>query len=414
MYGKVRVEFPYFFRIKTGVAMKLSIVKDREGLKPKREPYWERMDKGAYLGFRKMAKDSEGSWVARWREEPSGKQKYRALGDFLAMPAYARYDKARAEAHTLFKHLGKGGSAESCTVRMACERYLRRLRDEGKDSAAHDAEARFHRWIYSDENLAARELTKLHKAELEDWRRNLKDTPIPVGRGKQAKIRPRSASALNRDMTAIRAALNLARSDGLVTSGFAWKQALTPIKGADKRRNEYLDKVQRAALLAHAAPMGAIAIFLRALCLVPIRPGALAALKAGDFDPKLKALTIGRDKHGQDRKISLPDVTAGFFADQRKGKLPGAPLLANDVGGHWGKDAWKYLVKDAARAADLPEAGRVTAYTLRHSVITDLVNSGVSLLTVARLSGTSVTMIERHYGHLADKLSREGLATLAL
>src|SRR5689334_18494886 len=188
--------------------MKLSIVKDREGLKPKREPYWERMEKGAYLGFRKMAKDSEGSWVARWREEPSGKQRYRALGDFLALPAHARYDKAKAEALALFKHLGKGGSAESCTVRTACERYLRKLRAEGKDVAAADAEGRFARWVYPDKALAARELTKLHKTQLEDWRSNLKDTPIPVGKGKKAEIRPRSASALNRDMTALRAALN--------------------------------------------------------------------------------------------------------------------------------------------------------------------------------------------------------------
>ena len=301
---------------------KLSTVKYRDSVKARREPYWERVEKGAFLGFRKMAAGSEGSWVARCREEPSGKQRYKALGDFLALPAHERYDRAKCEAAAWFKHLGRGGSAESSTVRMACERYLRKLRDEGKDTAADDAEGRFKRWVYSDESLAARELTKLHKTELEAWRRNLKDTPIPVGKGKQAKIRPRSASALNRDMTALRAALNLARSDGLVTSGFAWKQALTPVKGADKRRNEYLDKVQRGKLLAHAEPMGAIGIYLRGLCLVPIRPGALAALRAADFDPKLKTLTIGKDKHGQDRRISLPDSTAAFFAEQRKGKLP--------------------------------------------------------------------------------------------
>jgi integrase len=392
---------------------KLSTVKYRDSLTPRTAPYFERIAKGAFLGFRKIGPGSPGNWWARHRNDRTGKQDHLALGAFLDLPAHERYDAAKKAAEAWFRHLGKGGSAEGCTVRKACERYLQRLRDDGKESTADDAEGRFKRWVYDDE-LSARELSKLHKIDVENWRRTVRDTPIPVGTGKTAKLRPRSSSALNRDMTALRAALNLARSDGLVTSGFAWKQALIPVKGADKPRGEYLDKAQRAELVRQAEPIGSIATLLRALCLVPIRPGALAALRARDFDPKLKTLTIGKDKAGNDRKITLPDSTAAFFAEQRKGKLPGAPLIANDAGGHWDKDGWKYLVKDAARAAELDDAERITAYTLRHSVITDLVNSGVSVLTVARLSGTSVAMIDRHYGHLADKLSREGLAALAI
>jgi site-specific recombinase XerD len=62
--------------------------------------------------------------------------------------------------------------------------------------------------------------------------------------------------------------------------------------------------------------------------------------------------------------------------------------------------------------AELP--ANVTAYTLRHSVITDLIVSGLDVLTVARLSGTSVLMIEKHYGHLRAEHGAAGLATLAL
>ena len=56
----------------------------------------------------------------------------------------------------------------------------------------------------------------------------------------------------------------------------------------------------------------------------------------------------------------------------------------------------------------------VTAYTLRHSVITDLVATGLPLLTVAQISGTSAEMIERHYGHLVRSAVVEALATLNL
>ena len=68
--------------------------------------------------------------------------------------------------------------------------------------------------------------------------------------------------------------------------------------------------------------------------------------------------------------------------------------------------------KEAAAAAKLSSA--VTAYSIRHSVITDLVTGGLDLLTVAQLSGTSVAMIERHYGHLRADYAAAALARLAL
>jgi len=61
-------------------------------------------------------------------------------------------------------------------------------------------------------------------------------------------------------------------------------------------------------------------------------------------------------------------------------------------------------------AANLPAT--TTAYTMRHSVITDLVVGGLDLLTVAQLSGTSVAMIERHYGHLQQDRAAAALAML--
>ena len=67
---------------------------------------------------------------------------------------------------------------------------------------------------------------------------------------------------------------------------------------------------------------------------------------------------------------------------------------------------------NSAASANLP-AG-TTAYTLRHSTITDLVNGGLPLLAVTQISDTSAEMIERHYGHLARHAAAEALAALAL
>jgi site-specific recombinase XerD len=69
-------------------------------------------------------------------------------------------------------------------------------------------------------------------------------------------------------------------------------------------------------------------------------------------------------------------------------------------------------VKTAAEAAELPIGA--TAYTLRHSTISDLVHDGLDLLTVAQISGTSVRMIEQHYGHLRGDVAASALAKLVL
>jgi hypothetical protein len=121
---------------------------------------------------------------------------------------------------------------------------------------------------------------------------------------------------------------------------------------------KYLDLTQRRALIAKAP--ADLAVFLGALSLVPLRPGAMAGLVAGNFDKRLSTLTIGKDKHGQDRKITLPPATATFFAEQGKNKLPTAPLLARADGSAWNKDSWKYPFKDAVIAAELPATA--TAY----------------------------------------------------
>lgn len=45
----------------------------------------------------------------------------------------------------------------------------------------------------------------------------------------------------------------------------------------------------------------------------------------------------------------------------------------------------------------------VVAYSYRHTYITDAMQRGVDIATVAELVGTSVSMIQRHYGHLERK-----------
>lgn len=152
--------------------------------------------------------------------------------------------------------------------------------------------------------------------------------------------------------------------------------------------------------------------FVEALCLLPLRPGAIAALTVGDFDKRTKELTIGKDKTGKPRRIQVPDKAAALFSAQSEDKRPAAALFMRGNGKPWDKNSWKLPIAAAAKAADLPVG--VTAYTLRHSTITDLVQAGLPLLTIAQISGTSAEMIERHYGHLASDAAVAALSQLAL
>lgn len=392
------------------MATRIDTVDARGKLKPRTEPYWTRIAAGCQLGFRKMTATSTGTWIAQYRDADENRREKRSLGEFEDLPPSQRYDAARRAAEAKFAHFARGGTAASVTVKKACESYVKHLRDEGRAAAAVDAELRFARWV-DDSKIGSIELQKLKPSDLTSWRAELAKTPARPQDKSLAPTRPRSPSTLNRDMTSLRAALNLAVENGDVTSDAAWKVKLRPVKDADRRRDVYLDLTQRRALIAKAP--ADLASFLGALSLVPLRPGAMAALVAGNFDKRLSTLTIGKDKHGQERKITLPPLTAAFFAEQGKDKLPTAPLLSRADGSAWNKDAWKYPFKVAVIAAELPVSA--TAYALRHSTITDLIAlHKLDTLTVAQLSGTSLLMIEKHYGHLLREHATRGLASLTL
>ena len=389
---------------------RIDTVEGRSRLKPRTPPYWQKLTTGCHVGFRKMSASSEGTWLAHAYDPSTSKQTRQSLGGLDQLPAHQRFDTAKKLADAWFEHLGRGGTTKVITVKTACENYVKRLQDSGAVKNAADIEARFKRWVY-DDKFGGLALPKITRKTVDDWRNRLAKAPVLTNpHSDKTKTRTRSPSSLNRDMAALRAALNSAHDHGDVTTDMAWRVALRAVENADGRRDTYLDRTQRAALISKAG--NDLAAFLRGLSLVPLRPGALASLTAGNLNTQLGVLTVGKDKAGRDRKIKLPPETAKFFVAQTVDKLPAAPLLTRADGKAWDKDSWKKPIKAAAAAANLSET--VTAYTLRHSVITDLVTNGLDLLTVAQLSGTSVAMIEKHYGHHRADHAAKALAGLAL
>lgn len=386
------------------MALDLSKVGERDKLKVQREPHWQRLRAGCFLGFRPSKRGGKGSWIARAYDEDAGKYRLKALGDFGTLPGNEMFAAAKKEAEKLAELVESGGQvrAKIETVADACKEYAK-----GRPEAEH----RFRRYVDADP-IAKVKLDKLRRRHLKEWRERLEAQPSLVSRRKEGDPvhRVRAASTVNRDMAVLRAALTKVLSPGAPNSEAAWQEALKATPNADGRRTLYLDRAQRRKLLANtdaeAAP------FVRALCLLPLRPGALAALVAGNFDKRTAELTIGKDKTGRPRRIQLPAEAAKLLAEQAKNKLPGAALFMRSNGKAWDRNSWKLPIAAAVAAAGLP--GEATAYTLRHSTITDLVSAGLPLLTIAQISGTSAEMIERHYGHLASDAAVKALGELAL
>lgn len=387
----------------------LSRIGEREKLKPKAgdEPHWQRLRQGVYLGYRPSRKQAGGTWFARCYDAEANRNSRKRLGDYGTLSGHDVFKQAKLDAETWAEMVESGGelARDMVTVKDACEAYL----DQKPGSIA---EGVFRRHVY-DDPIARVKLDKLRRHHLKAWRDRLEKAPALVTRTKEAdkkRMKIRSKSTVNRDMVPLRAALSLVLKPGAPNTDAAWQEALRPFKGADKRRDLYLDRDERKKLI-DATPHEARP-FVRALCLLPLRPGALAGLKVGDFDKRTRALTVGEDKNGKPRQITVPQAIADFFEVQVTDKLPAALIFSRSGVDPWNKDAWKYPIKDAVRAAGLPSAA--SAYTLRHSVITDLIRARLPILTVAQLSGTSVAMIERHYGHLVRDDADDALASLVI
>jgi integrase len=218
-----------------------------------------------------------------------------------------------------------------------------------------------------------------------------------------------SKASANRTLTALKAALNLAVASRMVTSVTAQEWAeVAPLKGASRRRDLFLDVHQRRALLN--ASQGGIRRLLEAVMHTGCRAGELTTARRASFDARTKSLSVS-GKTGP-RTIPLTDAAVTFFAECGKNMLPNAFLLTRDDGRPWAHSDWDELVKAATARAKLPPA--TCLYTLRHSFITQALLDGVSTLEVSKIVGTSLAMIEKHYGHLVHATARERLAKVQM
>jgi integrase len=365
----------------------LSRKRDRDQLAPRREPYWQRLGAGAYLGFRR----GPDTWVVRFRGRDE-KQQYASLGDGLD------FNDAKQLAEKWIAQYGNSAvrTIKRDTVRAALETYLADLRRHDRAEAAKKAEGCFKTALGFDRKdktyKDALAEIPLEEATLDDfleWRDRLRPGRLP--------------RSVNRLVRAVSAALNRAHRLGHVGNPAAWRLEQLP-DDDESETAVFLTPEQRKALIAAASP--AAAAFLRGLELSGARPKELSLAVAADFDGERLKLSHrkGRTPKLRSRYVVLDEEGVAFFSGQKKGKLPAASLFTVDGEKAWRRHLWAQEVRAAiathnktARGAERISA-EASAYSFRHARISELLQVyGVDPLTVAAQTGTSLRMIERAY-----------------
>lgn len=363
-------------------------------LKTRREPYWVKLQARGFLGFRRTA--DGGTWVARWRVD-QGKQHYRALRLAIEAPERA-YDEAATSAREWFKQATAGVVARR-TVREAAERYVEALRLRRGEAAAKDAQGRISRTILP--KLGGRPLDRLTTADIEEWQHGL----VPAGKDQEGTRKMKESS--NRNLITLKALLNNAWRTGLVGSNSPWRK-VRAFARTTRARDVFLTPEQRRRLLEHCK--GAFRDLVQVALLTGARYGELRELRVSDFDAGRKVLNIRQGKTGA-RAVPLSDAARTLFARLCRSKLPGAYMLTKDDGTPWKHSDQDEPMRDAAKAARLPKG--TVFYTLRHTFIASAITGGVDIHTAAKITGTSVRMIEQHYGKLLQDDARERLNRIA-
>jgi integrase len=369
-------------------------------LRERREPYWVKLGKGAYLGFRR----GPNTWIARFRDR-SGEQNYHSLS--VPLDCRDEFHEAKQLAESWFTQMGGAlaGSARRSTVQQALAAYVEDLERHGRGEAAKTARARF-RLIIEPDPIADVKLEDATREDFTQWRDRL-----ATGREPQT---------LNRYTGSVAAGLNRALELGYIGDARAWTlRVLTNDASHDEATAVFLTPTQRHSILANAKP--AAADFFRALELTGARPGELARATVADFDGEQLRLTHrkGRPPKLRTRYTVLSEDGVTFLRRVCRDKLPAARIFFRENGKPWTLQTWGESMRAAIASYHgkclprnrLPDGA--SAYSFRHSRISELLQiHGIDPLTVAIQTGTSLHQIEKTYYKFIPQALKAKLAAV--
>ncbi|MGF1628546.1 MAG: tyrosine-type recombinase/integrase [Kiloniellaceae bacterium] len=387
-------------------------------LKRRRAPYWVRIEKGLYLGYRTSLHSGQGAKVGHWQgrfRDQRGKQHYCALGaaddvsdaDGSSTRSFDQAQGKLREWRNDITNQRRRTKTGPYTVADAMADYIEAMKQDGKASA-YDAEKRAEAVILPDlGNIAAADLTT---ADIKHWRDRLARAPGRLRTGKLSKTqnyraapeteedKRRRKSTANRTLTVLKAALNHAFNEGEVASDVEWRR-VKPFQGVDAARQRFLS-LEEAKRLMEAADKD-IGRLIRGALLTGARYGELRSMRVRDFSGNQGTVLVAKGKDLRPRHVILTDEGISFFRSITRDRQANEYMFLR-AGNQWGPSHQARPFAEACKNAELD--GEVTFHGLRHTYASLAIMSGMSPKVLAdNLSHADTRMVEKHYGHLADQ-----------
>lgn len=246
-----------------------------------------------------------------------------------------------------------------------------------------------------------------------------------------------AAATVNRTVTPLRAALNMAADSDqgrTIFSRAAWEIGLKSLADAEEARNVVLaDGVVAKLVGAAYGESQAFGLFVEVAAVTGSRCSQIAGLTVADLqmgdEPRLMMPSSkkGKGVKGVRRQpLPIPISLANKLRDVSCGRRDTETLLLRNTGEPYADS--NHHVRPWARvrkAAQLDEEAmapyvlkEITIYALRHSSIVRQILCSVPLRVIAALHDTSVAMIERNYSRFiasqADGIARATLPTFTV
>jgi len=377
----------------------------RAKLKPRHEPYWRTVSRGAAIGYRRSA--GPGTWYVR-EHRPQGyvKRALALVDDTLPADGSTVLSWPQALRLTL-EAPPETIPTSRCglTVRALAEQYFaaRRVASRSQVSAELDAGKVAAAVLPRFGDAGAAEL---RTDELRAWRDGLVSAALDgfSGDDNERRERQRRAQATaNRTWTVFRALLNWGYQQGLVPSDTAWRK-VKPFRDVDRPRTRALSVAECRRLLNAAAPE--FRPMVRAAMLSGLRYGELCRLRVRDYAGD--GLTVANGKGGGTKRTPLTGEGVEFFDQVTAGQPPGAYVFTKPDGTPWNShDQIRRMQRACKRAAIDPPA---TFHDLRRTYGSLLVNAKAPLAVISEaLRHADTRMTQRAYAHLLERTVRKEL-----
>lgn len=412
-----------------GRAVKDARIDKREArlkLIARKEPYWRLVSEGAHLGYYRG--ERVGKWVARFRKSGAAGYLKTTLGeaddirdaDGIGILTFKQADEA---ARAWFADRARGGlrPAGPFTVNEAMDEYLVQFKGRG-DEIPSDLRSRVDAIIRPA--LGKLLVANLTREVIANWHSSRSRSPARLRTGRSAvqqneravtgtdAVRARQSTA-NRDLTVLKAALNVAAESRDWLPVAAWSK-VKPFQNVDVAKRRYLtdDEVRRIvnSIGEEFRPL------VKAALLTGARYGELRHARVREYDRQSQTLHLSMTKSAKPRPAYLDAEGVRMMNLITAGKGPDDLIFVRADGGQWRRSDQLRRMEEAFAAAKI---AKTTFHDLRRTYGARLARGGVPMAVIAEALGHADERITRkHYAHLSpsyvSEAVRAGIAGLGI